>query len=160
METSHGYISTPNDALLLFEACRLNKLKRVQRRLSESERIAFVKSGACFVWDEEESGIKRWTDGRHWSPSRINGSFLIYREVEPRRSKIDLPPGTPEPPIEYVMKEGGLTKKAISITTSTNRRQHLVSYYTREDVNSHVLPTPLQIPLFMDLQIDPSIYPE
>lgn len=27
-------------------------------------------------------GIKRWTDGRVWSPSRILGNFLIYRELD------------------------------------------------------------------------------
>lgn len=28
------------------------------------------------------AGIKRWTDGRVWSPSRILGNFLIYRELD------------------------------------------------------------------------------
>ena len=60
METFHGSVTSPADALILFEACRLNRLKRVQRRLAESERLAYVKSGAVFVWDEEESGIKRY----------------------------------------------------------------------------------------------------
>lgn len=39
-------------------------------------------SGSVFLFDEDESGIKRWTDGVFWSPSRILGNFLIYREVE------------------------------------------------------------------------------
>ncbi|KAI9094343.1 Gti1/Pac2 family-domain-containing protein, partial [Phlyctochytrium arcticum] len=128
MESFRGFVNSPNDALLLFEACRLNRLKRIQRRLSESERLNQVCSGAVFLWDEEESGIKRWTDGKHWSPSRINGSFLIYREVEPRKHKL---PGSNEEKIEYVIKEDGLTKKAISISTAQGRKQHLVSYYTR-----------------------------
>lgn len=34
-------------------------------------------SGAVFVFGEEESGMKRWTDGRLWSPSRISGNFLV-----------------------------------------------------------------------------------
>lgn len=29
-------------------------------------------------------GIKRWTDGLVWSPSRILGNFLIYRELDKR----------------------------------------------------------------------------
>ncbi|KAJ3258020.1 hypothetical protein HK104_007009, partial [Borealophlyctis nickersoniae] len=160
METFHGYINTPNDALLLFESCRLTQLKRVQRRLSESERLAYVRSGAIFVWDEEESGIKRWTDGKHWSPSRINGSFLIYREVEQRKTKLGLPPGVEAPSVEYVIKEGGLTKKAISINTANNRKQHLVSYYTREDVNSGRLKTPAELPQFADITISTEVYPE
>ncbi|CAJ0755022.1 1821_t:CDS:2 [Entrophospora sp. SA101] len=26
--------------------------------------------------------MRRWTDGKSWSASRINGSFLTYRELE------------------------------------------------------------------------------
>ncbi|KAI8922449.1 Gti1/Pac2 family-domain-containing protein [Powellomyces hirtus] len=157
MESFHGAVNSPNDALLLFEACRLNMLKRVQRRLSESERMAYVRSGAVFIWDEEESGIKRWTDGKHWSPSRINGSFLIYREVEARKTTI---PGVTEEKIEYVIKEGGLTKKAISITTSNGRKQHLVSYYLRTDHNRSLLEAPTDMPMFSDVVISTDIYPE
>ncbi|KAJ3086291.1 hypothetical protein HK102_013320 [Quaeritorhiza haematococci] len=159
METFYGYLSTPHDALLLFEACRLGRLQRIRRRLSESERNAYVRSGAVFVWDEEESGIKRWTDGRHWSPSRINGSFLVYREVEPRRAKIDLHTESANT-VEYIPKEGGLIKKAISITIYNNKKQHLVSYYTREDVNNGLLSSPVNLPLFADINISTDIYPE
>jgi hypothetical protein len=59
MITFYGYVEAPQDAMLLFEACRLGLLKRVERRLSDSERIMYVKSGSVFIWDEEESGIKR-----------------------------------------------------------------------------------------------------
>lgn len=51
-------------------------IPRVTRRLIERER-AMVQSGAVFVFDEHESGIKRWTDGLVWSPSRILGNFLV-----------------------------------------------------------------------------------
>ncbi|KAJ3040757.1 hypothetical protein HDV00_010514 [Rhizophlyctis rosea] len=223
METFHGYVTSPADALLLFEACRLGRIKRVQRRLAESERLAYVKSGAVFVWDEEESGIKRyvsllyvcepswnlfshsignffnlfkfamglrsdyiilinlpliyihciphiyddrWTDGKHWSPSRINGSFLIYREVEPRRRLdsngapiVSTNPAAP-PTIEYVIKEHGLTKKAISITTSDGRKQHLVSYYTRDDLNNDLLVSPAMVQGLGDIIVEKDIYPE
>lgn len=58
----------------------------VTRRLKESER-RLVQSGSVFVFDEHESGIKRWTDGLIWSPSRILGNFLIYREThKPKRN--------------------------------------------------------------------------
>lgn len=36
-----------------------------------------VKSGAVFIFATEESGIKRWTEGLAWSPSRIDGNFLV-----------------------------------------------------------------------------------
>jgi len=41
-----------------------------------------ITSGSVFVFDEDESGIKRWTDGFFWSPSRILRNFLLYRETE------------------------------------------------------------------------------
>ena len=71
-----GYIETTFDSLLVFEAARRGLIPRVTRRLIERER-GMVQSGAVFVFDEQESGIKRWTDGLVWSPSRILGNFLV-----------------------------------------------------------------------------------
>ncbi|KAJ1957637.1 Gluconate transport-inducing protein, partial [Dipsacomyces acuminosporus] len=84
METYYGFVSTSEDALALFEACRLGYKQRVPRRLSDAERAA-IRSGSVFVWEEHESGMKRWTDGRSWSPSRVQGCFLTYHEWEGRR---------------------------------------------------------------------------
>ncbi|KAJ2499939.1 Gluconate transport-inducing protein [Coemansia sp. RSA 1972] len=84
METYYGFVSTSEDALALFEACRLGYKQRVPRRLSDAERSA-IRSGSVFVWEESESGMKRWTDGRSWSPSRVQGCFLTYHEWEGRR---------------------------------------------------------------------------
>ncbi|KAI7850872.1 Gti1/Pac2 family-domain-containing protein [Circinella umbellata] len=82
-ETFHGFIETTQDVLLIFEGCRRGLLPRICRRLQEKER-KMIQSGSVFVFDERESGIKRWTDGRVWSPSRILGNFLIYRELDKR----------------------------------------------------------------------------
>ncbi|KAI8812241.1 camp independent regulatory protein, partial [Cladochytrium replicatum] len=162
--TFNGFVNTTQDALLVFEACRTGMRKRVVRRLSDSERAIFIASKAVFAWDEAESGIKRWTDGRHWSPSRINGSFLIYREVEPcaplagangRQSSRNA--AAPE----FVVKENGLIKKAISVTTSDGRKQHLVSYYNREDLDaSRPVDCPSTSPDFSHLVLSASVYPE
>ena len=84
MDTYYGQVKTPQDAIILFEACRLGVLPRVQRRLSERERTQ-ITSGSIFVWDEREAGMRRWTDGKSWSASRVSGSFLTYREMEGRR---------------------------------------------------------------------------
>ncbi|KAJ2726926.1 Gluconate transport-inducing protein [Coemansia sp. Benny D115] len=84
METYYGFVSTSDDALALFEACRLGYKQRVPRRLSDDERAA-IRSGSVFVWEEAESGMKRWTDGRSWSPSRVQGCFLTYHEWQGRR---------------------------------------------------------------------------
>src|ERR1700750_3322741 len=84
METYNGHVRTPNDAIILFEACRLGLLPRLQRRLSEKERQS-IRSGSVFVWDEREAGMRRWTDGKSWSASRVSGSFLTYPEMEGKR---------------------------------------------------------------------------
>jgi Gti1/Pac2 family transcription factor len=71
-----GWIETTGDALLILEAARRGMIPRVTRRLVDSER-RMITSGSVFVFDEDESGIKRWTDGFFWSPSRILGNFLV-----------------------------------------------------------------------------------
>jgi hypothetical protein len=71
-----GWIETTGDALLILEAARRGLIPRVTRRLVDSER-KMITSGSVFVFDEDESGIKRWTDGFVWSPSRILGNFLV-----------------------------------------------------------------------------------
>ncbi|KAG6856105.1 hypothetical protein H0H87_007357 [Tephrocybe sp. NHM501043] len=78
-----GWIETTGDALLILEAARRGLIPRVTRRLVDSER-KMICSGSVFVFDEDESGIKRWTDGFFWSPSRILGNFLLYRETDKR----------------------------------------------------------------------------
>ncbi|KAJ7186487.1 Gti1/Pac2 family-domain-containing protein [Mycena filopes] len=76
-----GFISTTGDALIILEAARRGLIPRVTRRISAAERPPLIASGSVFVFDEGESGIRRWTDGRVWSPSRVLGNFLIYREM-------------------------------------------------------------------------------
>jgi hypothetical protein len=78
-----GWIENTGDALLILEAARRGLIPRVTRRLVDAER-KMITSGSVFVFDEDESGIKRWTDGFFWSPSRILGNFLLYRETDKR----------------------------------------------------------------------------
>ncbi|KAI5246534.1 hypothetical protein E4T43_02537 [Aureobasidium subglaciale] len=80
--TWHGFIQNSMDGLVLFEACLSGKLHHVPRRPHDRERASLIKSGSVFIYEENASGIKRWTDGVAWSPSRILGNFLIYRELE------------------------------------------------------------------------------
>ena len=58
---------------------RLDMVPRVRARLSE-EDCAKIKPGSVFAYSEEESGIKRWTDGRYWTSGRPYGAFIMYRE--------------------------------------------------------------------------------
>lgn len=80
--TFKGYIEDEQDALLIIQATMDGKLKHIPRRPYEIERSYLISSGNIFVFVEEISGIKRWTDGVTWSPSRITGKFLIYKELE------------------------------------------------------------------------------
>jgi hypothetical protein len=74
-----GIVETTTDALRLIMAARQGIIPRITRRLNDSERRSMIRSGAVFVFSVEESGIKRWTEGLAWSPSRIVGNFLVRR---------------------------------------------------------------------------------
>lgn len=67
------HVRDARDAQTVLEAVRRGALKPVVRRLNEMERAMFIQSGAIFVWEEsdDELGLKRWTDGRVWSQSRM-----------------------------------------------------------------------------------------
>ena len=60
--TFKGLVNSVNDALLIIEACRTHTagIRGIQRRLTELERRDLIKSGAVFIWEETESGIKRY----------------------------------------------------------------------------------------------------
>ncbi len=172
METYHGYVRTPADAIKLFEACRLGLLPRVQRRLSEKERQS-IRSGSVFVWDEREAGMRRWTDGKSWSASRVSGSFLTYREMEGKRgggfgtgrrvgkdgriSEEDVDDGEPE---GYRYKADGLMKQSFSITTSGNQHLHLISYYARPQAGQAELVQPTNDPNLRGISPVKGMYPE
>lgn len=189
METYNGHIKTAQDAILVFEACRLGLVQRVQRRLSEKERNA-IRSGSVFVWDEREAGMRRWTDGKSWSASRVSGSFLTYRELDskrkvgsndvssdeeddggkPRINRLDSSVSTSSSSSSsngskasndsYRYKEGGLVKQSFSITTSSNQKLHLISYYTKADVHADRLPMPVNDMRLQGISIPKGLYPE
>lgn len=165
METYVGYIKTPQDALIIFEACRRGLLNRVQRRLSTKERI-HIRSGSVFAWDEREAGMRRWTDGRTWSPSRVLGSFLTYRELDtkrkPRRSVSgpSQPAMTSKAAAACSYKPDGLIKQSFSICTATNQKLHLISYYSKADVLAGRLKQPSSDPMFNHIVVPKGLYPE
>lgn len=180
METYHGHVRTPADAIILFEACRIGLLPRVQRRLSEKERQN-ISSGSVFVWDEREAGMRRWTDGKSWSASRVSGSFLTYREMEGKRgggsvsqTSISRAGKTPEStrasdedrndtddgPDGYRYKPDGLMKQSFSITTSAGQHLHLISYYARSHPSAAALKQPSTDPDLRHVRPQKGLYPE
>jgi hypothetical protein len=205
-ETFHGYIETTRDALLLFEACKRGIIPRTSRRLQDKERY-LIRSGSIFCFDEHESGIKRWTDGLVWSPSRILGNFLIYRELDDKKlarsssadygmmhggaTNIDgynnnemlrsrsgsLGSSTASYgyPVahdhlrrqrekallgslknSYKFKRNGLIKKSMSLVVD-GVQQHIISYYSKEDVLSNRLETPSSIVELSSLEVSPGL---
>jgi hypothetical protein len=136
METYFGYIKCAQDALQIFKACHLGVLPRVRRRLSDRERST-IRSGSVFVWYEREAGMRRWTDGRSWSPSRVSGSFLTYKELNCKQKK------HLSQPDQAVYKKNGLIKQSFSITTQSNDKIHLISYFTDADVTDRKLVCPI-----------------
>ncbi|CAG9993367.1 unnamed protein product [Clonostachys byssicola] len=106
--TYFGHISTTKDALILMEACLDGQLSHVPRRPHDRERQDLIRSGYVFIYEEHSSGIKRWTDGVSWSPSRILNNFLIYRELEK-----PFPPGEKKRALKRPQKKssnGGISK--------------------------------------------------
>eukprot|EP00917_Polyrhabdina_sp_WS-2016_P028963 GHVP01061758.1.p1 GENE.GHVP01061758.1~~GHVP01061758.1.p1 ORF type:complete len:320 (+),score=61.79 GHVP01061758.1:11-970(+) len=80
LESFYGKVETKDDALKVLELWKENKIKGISRRLYDDEKKK-IRSGSVFVYEEKKSGIRRWTDGMIWSPSRTIDEFLIYREL-------------------------------------------------------------------------------
>ncbi|KAG5977270.1 hypothetical protein E4U55_006915 [Claviceps digitariae] len=114
--TFEGHIASTLDALMLFEACLSGQLNHVPRRPHDRERQDLIKSGNIFIYEEHASGIKRWTDGVSWSPSRILGNFLIYRELEK-----PFPPGEKKRALKKKKSPaGGIGKAELPSRSSIN----------------------------------------
>lgn len=95
--------------------------------------------------------MRRWTDGKSWSPSRVTGSFLTYRELDDSH-------GTTS---KNAYRPDGLFKQSFSITTSDNKKLHLISYYKNDDATPDgpfIMPS--RDPRFAHIVIPKGIYPE
>ncbi|KAJ6483793.1 Gti1/Pac2 family-domain-containing protein [Mycena vitilis] len=182
----YGAVETTMNALRLIHAARQGVIPRITRRLNDAERRTMIKSGAVFVFSVEESGIKRWTDGLLWSPSRIVGNFLVYREINERtnsrgshkklyptdeqsralpvrssslaRLHNALTAITGHQTSEHgTFKPNGLIKKTITVTIEGSDL-HLISYYTSADQHSGKLKRPTSRSDIMNLPMDPRLF--
>ncbi|TBU35486.1 Gti1/Pac2 family-domain-containing protein [Dichomitus squalens] len=173
------HVRDARDAHIVFEAVRQGRLKPVMRRLNELERSTYIASGSLFVWEEsdDEMGLKRWTDGRVWSQSRMREPYLFYDE------KLgDEPPSEPKTKCTYRFVEGpsrtwtssaqshyersdhhpmGLVKQAYSawVLTSVNakpRKWHLTAYFTYADLPN--IPTVDKDPLLSTITVPSGVY--
>ncbi|XXZ97751.1 Gluconate transport-inducing protein [Meyerozyma guilliermondii] len=106
-----GALVTAFDALLILEGCRRGIIPEIKRRLTSHQRDNIVPY-MVYAWDETACGMKRWTDGKNWSASRVQGPFLTYRELDSERNT----------------KPMGLIKQSFSVTTKQNHRLHVIAY--------------------------------
>ncbi|KAH7104042.1 Gti1/Pac2 family-domain-containing protein [Auriculariales sp. MPI-PUGE-AT-0066] len=170
------HLRDARDAQLILEAVRLGILQIVNRRLNEAERTAYIKSGSVFVWEEsdDELGLKRWTDGRFWSQSRMREPFLFYEERvvdrvpnEPRGSARGSPTSS-SPSSPTARPPQGLVKQTYSAfvhgqgplrpdgSPAKPRKLHLTAYLTYADVPN--LPTIDLDPVLRVIAIPPGVY--
>jgi hypothetical protein len=94
--TWQGFLDTTKDAMTVIEAALQGRLNHISRRPHDKERAEMLTSGTVLVYEENASGIKRWTDAVHWSPSRVMNNCLIYRQLvralKPEEKKMALNP--------------------------------------------------------------------
>jgi hypothetical protein len=181
--TYTGFIRSTLDALVIFEACRRGVCPKISRRLHDRERH-LIASGSVFVFSETEAGIKRWTDGLIWSPSRIIGNFLVYRELVKRPSAGDddgsldtiSPKRHPVPLPSVAELEAANLQRAQeralvgSLTGSAKFKEgglvkktislagmHMITYYALDDVYQGRLREPSTLPELASFEISPDL---
>ncbi|WVF65336.1 hypothetical protein IAT40_000062 [Kwoniella sp. CBS 6097] len=168
-------LKSPADAIHILEAVRLGIVPRVTRRLTGHER-AMIRPGTVWVWEEEETNMRRWTDGRRWGASRVGGGgFLVYTESSeslsppPSRSESPFPHGSgfyPGP--SSSLRPESLIKQTYSTTmthpvTGKVKKFHVVAYSSKRNPQGDAhnpLPLPHQLPTLSNLKITPGIWPE
>ncbi|KAJ2743813.1 Global transcription regulator sge1 [Coemansia sp. BCRC 34301] len=145
-------VTSTRDAMMIFEACRRGVLPRVVRRLHDNEKQA-IDAGTVVVFDEREAKMKRWTDGRLWTPSRIVNNFLLYRELQQkmqpgqegaaevgrwtRNARSRHPGSYGSSKGVFVPKEHGLIKRTISLTVPDNETEFLQGASARVPARIH-----------------------
>jgi len=170
------------DAHKLFEAVRLGLLPAVTRRLNDAERVAHIKSGSVFVWEQSDKpmGLKRWTENLHWSASRMREPFLFYDEKQPITERGTSPSREhyrfvseagsrlqrPSPSMSHLDRSAacppaGLVKQAYSswVLVAPNqppKKWHITAYFTYKDLP--YLPNIDYIPSINNIHVPEGMY--
>lgn len=160
----NGYIHTQEEAYLIIHAIRLGLILPSQKRLLIEERDD-IRSGSIFCFIETKDGMKRWTDGKIWSPSKILGHFLMYWEVPRELSKSSLKKEKRcddrqrmfyehlKRKDEEKNKEFTLHKKTISLIVD-NRSYHVISYFQPFFDRRSII----NFPFFKELQVSLNVH--
>ncbi|KAI8610434.1 hypothetical protein BC830DRAFT_1145796 [Chytriomyces sp. MP71] len=86
----------------------------------------------------------RWRDGERWSPSRIHGQFLLYREVTSTRHDSNVRNELPETCTRFNtsgarpntrLVPNGFAKRTITLTGSDGNRYRVISYFYPHDIS-------------------------
>ncbi|KAI8843178.1 Gti1/Pac2 family-domain-containing protein [Chytriomyces cf. hyalinus JEL632] len=169
-ETFRGYVKDTADAHALIEAC-IAGILRPLNTAPESLSHLRIRSGTCLVFGDDQSKhadgkghTARWRDGGRWSRSRLQGPFLLYREVESTKncapaedtySKFLLTVASTEteqctrfrntvlrPQTRFV--PNGLAKRTITLTGSNGLRYRVISYFYPPSV-AHLYGDPVPV---------------
>lgn len=163
MKNLTGYISNYEEAVLIMHAIRLGFFAPQEERLKPEDRER-IESSDIFCFIENENGMKRWTDGRIWSPSKICGEFLVYQEVPKYLSKNSIKKRKHREQQsasdsllkrEEIVDRTTLHKKTISIQFKKHT-YHIISYYRPIFANYSLI----NIPFFQKLSEALNLYPE
>ena len=80
-------VRSTRDANVLFHAVTCGILPMVTRRLDAADR-ASLRPGCVYIWEERSpasdatgAGMERFTEGRHWHPSRVRDVSLVFRII-------------------------------------------------------------------------------
>ena len=126
--TWHGFLDTTKDAMTIVEAALQGRLSHISRRPHDKERAEMLTSGTILVYEENASGIKRWTDAVHWSPSRVMNNCLIYRQLvralKPEEKKSALNPSCGGKRKRKELTGPSVTKTGENVNNSEDEYQH------------------------------------
>ncbi|KAJ3078234.1 hypothetical protein HK100_010786, partial [Physocladia obscura] len=138
-ESWFGFVKERADAVLLVEAVIAGTVKALKMVPAD----ATLRSGSVIVFAESslQTQMTRWRDGESWSPSRIHGPFLLYREVESTKGKVAVAAqnekcrfGTTSFRPNSRPVQNGFAKRTITLIGSDNNKYRVISYFFPQDV--------------------------
>ncbi|KAI9507485.1 hypothetical protein F5148DRAFT_111128 [Russula earlei] len=155
-------IRSTADVHKIFYAVYLGLLPMITRRLDAKEREA-LSSGYCYAWEDRGPhaitgiGIERFTEGRHWSASRVRDEFLFYYEKwEPPKNKYDDRAADGQPPRDWDPYVKQTYSVYLNASEGNKRKWHLTAYFTQATVDN--LGTVDDIPVLKDLVVPEGLF--
>ncbi|KAI9295607.1 hypothetical protein K502DRAFT_213454 [Neoconidiobolus thromboides FSU 785] len=152
-----GFIDTVLDAFIISEAARRGEIKMMSKRPNVTRRNS-IYDGMTIIFDETMTGMKRWTDGKVWAPSKLYNGFFLYEEKisSSRSSKVGNN--------TYIQSEDNnqntdrcLLKKVITVITPDLHTLHVINYFYHDSPkgpyikNNLPRPTNLNLPSLVSI---------